>query len=102
MKYLAASPALTPASRAFAQFVSSGDESLIEAVSDAFSVFDFEPFTRANLTDAHYTYMAMGVDNGATLQANREGFERLQIRPRRLIDVSNIDMSIDLVGTRHS
>ena len=66
------------------------------------NVFDFEPLTRINLSEAHYTYMAMGVDNGATLKENREGFKRLQIRPRRLVDVSNIDMGIELFGTQHA
>ncbi len=101
LAYLAASPALTPASRAFAQ-LASGEESLLEDAADAINVFDFEPVARAKLTDAHYTYMAMGVDNGATLRANREGFEHLQIRPRRLVDVRDIDMAIELFGTRHT
>ncbi|MFP6829863.1 MAG: alpha-hydroxy acid oxidase [Gammaproteobacteria bacterium] len=102
LSYLAASPALTPASRAFAQLVGSGDVSLLDDAADAVNVFDFEPIARANLTDAHFTYMAMGVDGGATLDANRKGFEHLQIRPRRLVDVSHIDMGIELFGTRHA
>ena len=102
LSYLAASPALTPASRALAQLAGSGDASLLNDAADAVNVFDFEPIARANLTDAHFTYMAMGVDGGATLDANRKGFERLQIRPRRLVDVSHIDMGIELFGTRHA
>jgi isopentenyl diphosphate isomerase/L-lactate dehydrogenase-like FMN-dependent dehydrogenase len=102
LSYLAASPALTPASRAFAQLLGSGDASLLDDAADAVNVFDFEPIARANLTDAHFTYMAMGVDGGATLDANRKGFEHLQIRPRRLVDVSRIDMGIELFGTRHA
>jgi len=102
LSYLAASPALTPASRAFAQLAGSGEASLLDDAADAVNVFDFEPIARANLTDAHFTYMAMGVDGGATLDANREGFEHLQIRPRRLVDVSHIDMGIELFGTRHA
>ena len=76
LSYLAASPALTPASRAFAQ-LAAADESLLNDVDDAFNVFDFEPLTKHKLSDAHFTYMAMGVDDGATLQANREGFNKL-------------------------
>ena len=101
LSYLAASPALTPASRAFAQ-LAGGDDALLADATDAFSVFDFEPVAREKLTDAHFTYMAMGVDNGATLAANREGFEHLQIRPRRLVDVRSIDTEIELFGTRHA
>ena len=101
LSYLAASPALTPASRALAQFAGA-DVSLLDDVADAINVFDFEPIAKAKLTDAHFTYMAMGVDNGATLVANREGFNSLQIRSRRLVDVSRIDTGIELFGTRHA
>ena len=101
LSYLAASPALTPASRAFAQLAAE-DESLIQDVADAFNVFDFEPLTRNKLTDAHFTYMAMGVDGGETLQANREGFNKLQVRSRRLVNVSEIDTQIEIFGTRHA
>jgi isopentenyl diphosphate isomerase/L-lactate dehydrogenase-like FMN-dependent dehydrogenase len=102
LRYLAASPALTPASRAFAQLAGDGELSLVENAADAVNVFDFEPIAKANLTAAHFTYMAMGVDGDATLHANRAGFDRLQIRSRRLVDVSNIDMEIELFGTRHA
>ena len=102
LSYLAASPALTPASRAFAQLAGIGADALIDTAADAINVFDFEPIAKRNLSSAHYTYMAMGVDDGATLLANREGFEHLQIRPRRLVDVRNIDMGIELFGTRHA
>jgi isopentenyl diphosphate isomerase/L-lactate dehydrogenase-like FMN-dependent dehydrogenase len=43
--------------------------------------------------------MATGVDDDITLRANREGFERFQVRARRLIDVRAIDMSVTLFGT---
>ncbi|MGI9259613.1 MAG: alpha-hydroxy acid oxidase, partial [Gammaproteobacteria bacterium] len=101
LSYLAASPALTPASRAFAQ-LAGADAALLDDVADAINVLDFEPIAKAKLTDAHYTYMAMGVDDGATLVANRAGFDKLQIRSRRLVDVSHIDTEIELFGTRHS
>lgn len=102
LKYLAASPALTPVSRAFSQLLIDSNTPLLETAADAINVFDFEPFTRTNLTEAHHTYMAMGVDNGATVRANREGFTRLQIRSRRLVNVSQIDMGIELFGTQYA
>ena len=36
--------------------------------------------------------MATGIDDEVTLRANREGFAAFQLRPRRLVDVSSIDM----------
>jgi isopentenyl diphosphate isomerase/L-lactate dehydrogenase-like FMN-dependent dehydrogenase len=39
------------------------------------------------------------VDDDATLRANREGFQHIQLRPRRLRDASKVDMRTDLFGT---
>jgi isopentenyl diphosphate isomerase/L-lactate dehydrogenase-like FMN-dependent dehydrogenase len=43
--------------------------------------------------------MASGVDDDATLRANREGFKHLELRPRRLRDATKVDMKVDLFGT---
>ncbi len=73
---------------------------LIASPDDALNVFDFEAVARNNLPPAHFGYMATGVDDDATLRANREGYSRLFVRPRRLVDVTNIDMSVELFGER--
>jgi isopentenyl diphosphate isomerase/L-lactate dehydrogenase-like FMN-dependent dehydrogenase len=44
--------------------------------------------------------MASGVDDDLTLKANRDGFSRFALRPRRLVDVSRIDSSIEVFGVR--
>ena len=76
---------------------------IIVSPDQALNVMDFEPAARAALVDsgapAHFGYLATGVDDDATLRANREGFSRFQIRPRRLVDVSNVDTSIQLLGS---
>jgi hypothetical protein len=64
----------------------------------ALDVFEFEPVMKNNVAPAHFGYMATGVDEEATLRRNREGFLRFQLRPRRLIDVSNIDMRCEIFG----
>ncbi len=92
LKFLAASPVLG----AMGQSPLSGD--VIASARDALNVFDFEPVARQKLPPAHYGYLATGVDDDATLRANRAGFSRYQIRSRRLIDVSRIDTSIRLMG----
>lgn len=97
LKFLAASPLLlTPGLPAslFAQ-----NDELIASPDLALNVFDFEAVARRRLPPAHFGYMATGVDDDATVRANREGFERYQLRVRRLIDVSAIDMSVALFGT---
>jgi isopentenyl diphosphate isomerase/L-lactate dehydrogenase-like FMN-dependent dehydrogenase len=74
-------------------------DALISSPEEAFDVMDFEPVARKNLPPAHFGFLATGVDDDATVRANHEGFSKLQIRARRLVDVSNIDMSARLFGT---
>jgi isopentenyl diphosphate isomerase/L-lactate dehydrogenase-like FMN-dependent dehydrogenase len=75
------------------------EPTLIASPNDALNVLDFEPVARQILPPAHYGYLATGVDDDATLQANRAGFSKFQIRARRLVDVSRIDTSTELFGT---
>src|ERR1043165_5340547 len=74
---------------------------LIKDPKRAINVFDFEPVARVNIPPAHFGYMASGIDDEVTLRANRADFLKLQLRPRRLVDVSKVDMSIDLLGAKH-
>lgn len=77
-------------------------QDLIAKPEDAINVFDFEPVARRNIPPAHFGYMASGIDDEATLRANREGFDKFQLRPRRLVDVSKVDMSTDILGARYA
>ena len=92
LKFLAASPLLGIAGQAQL----AGD--IIASPQDALNVFDFETVARHKLPPAHFGYIVTGVDDDATVRANREGFSRYQMRSRRLIDVSRIDTSIRLLG----
>jgi len=76
-------------------------DKLIEDPTKALDVFDFEPVMRKNVPPAHFGYMATGVDDEVTLRANREGFRKFALRPRRLVDVSKIDMSVEIFGVRY-
>src|SRR5438874_9415261 len=75
-------------------------DELIKSPKEAINVFDFEPVCRENVPPAHFGYMASGIDDEVTLRANREGFLKFQLRPRRLVDVSKVDMSVDLLGMK--
>ena len=73
-------------------------DGLITRVEQALDVMDFEPVARKVLPPAHFGYLATGVDDDGTVHANREGFAKIQIRPRRLVDVEKVDMSVRLFG----
>jgi isopentenyl diphosphate isomerase/L-lactate dehydrogenase-like FMN-dependent dehydrogenase len=74
---------------------------LIDDPKRAINVFDFEPVARQNVPPAHFGYMASGLDDEVTLRANREGFLKFQLMPHRLNDVSKVDTSVELFGTRY-
>jgi isopentenyl diphosphate isomerase/L-lactate dehydrogenase-like FMN-dependent dehydrogenase len=76
-------------------------DKLIADPTQALDVFDFEPVMKKNVPPAHFGYMATGVDDEMTLRANREGFRKFELRPRRLVDVSKIDMSVKLLGMKY-
>jgi isopentenyl diphosphate isomerase/L-lactate dehydrogenase-like FMN-dependent dehydrogenase len=74
---------------------------LIKSPKDAINVFEFEPVCRQNVPPAHFGYMASGLDDEVTLRANREGFLKFQLNPHRLNDVSKVDISVELFGTKY-
>jgi 4-hydroxymandelate oxidase len=74
---------------------------LIKTPKDAINVFDFESVARQNVPPAHFGYMASGIDDEVTLRANREGFLKFQLLPRRLKDVSKVNTSVELFGTKY-
>src|SRR5580693_3126355 len=73
----------------------------IKNPKEAINVFDFEPAAFKNVPPAHFGYMASGLDDEVTLRANREGFLKFQLLPRRLHDVSKVDMSVEIFGTKY-
>jgi 4-hydroxymandelate oxidase len=106
IKFLAASPLYAGApyfARCFAQ-TSQGQavDGLTARAGDALDVFDFEPVAHGNIPPAHWGYLVSGVDGEDTLKANRAAFGRYQLQTRRFVDVSKIDMSVELFGTKFS
>ncbi|MFK7829361.1 MAG: alpha-hydroxy-acid oxidizing protein [Congregibacter sp.] len=45
------------------------------------------------LPTAHYGYLATGTDAQETLIANRNAFERVYLRPVRMVDTSNVRLT---------
>ncbi len=99
LKFLAGSPLLAMELRMELR-AAIQNPSLIKSAAEALDVFDFEPVARQVVPPAHFGYMATGVDDEVNLRVNREGFSRYAIRPRRLVDVRNIDTSVELFGTK--
>ncbi len=97
LRFLAASPLLTTFD-AFAQEVEETLGQRLKDPADVLNVFEMEAVARENIPPAHLGYLNSGVDSDGTLHANRLGYTRFQIRPRRLVNVQSIDTSIDVLG----
>ena len=100
LRFMAASPLLVHGAPGWLQLELGDDGEAITDPKDALDVFDFREVAEKVLPPAYYGYLATGVDDDGTLRANRKGFKKFQLRVRRLIDVSRIDMSVELLGTR--
>jgi isopentenyl diphosphate isomerase/L-lactate dehydrogenase-like FMN-dependent dehydrogenase len=73
----------------------------ITRAADALDVFDFEGVAQQNIPVAHWGYLMTGTDDDGTIAANRAGFDRWTLKPRRLVDVSRIDASMTIFGQRY-
>lgn len=99
LRFLLTSPLLSGSSGAL-EALEQGDEDVIVKPNEAMNVMDFEAAARKKLPPAHFGYLATGVDDDATVRANREGFARFSLRVRRLVNVRDVDISVSLFGTR--
>jgi len=114
LQFLAASPLFAASGKALAEGLEAPAKlpdpiiwapqslnALIESPKEAITVFDFEPVAKRNVPPAHFGYMASGIDDEATLRANRADFQKIALRPRRLHDVSKVDASVEIFGVKY-
>lgn len=64
------------------------------------NVFHLRELAEARLGSDAYAYLAGGADDRRTLAANEAGYRELQLRARRLVDVSRVDTTVELFGWR--
>ncbi|MDO8615823.1 MAG: alpha-hydroxy acid oxidase [Dehalococcoidia bacterium] len=61
---------------------------------------DYELLAREKLPGPAFDFIAGGAEDELTLRDNRLAFQRLQLRPRVLVDVSRVDPSTEVLGQR--
>jgi 4-hydroxymandelate oxidase len=105
LSFLAASPVLAYAGfnsrwidEVLAAPLPEQNEVVIKSVKEALNIFDFEAVARVKLTPAHYTFITDGSFNNETMRANREGFDKYEVRLRRLYGITKVDQSVKLFG----
>ncbi len=97
LQFLAASPLMTSVE----VFAAEVEETLGQQLKDpteVLNVFEMQAIARENVPNSHWGYLSSGTDSDGTLHANQLGYSRFQIRPRRLVDVSEIDTKINFLG----
>jgi isopentenyl diphosphate isomerase/L-lactate dehydrogenase-like FMN-dependent dehydrogenase len=80
----------------------SGTADVLTAPAEALTVLDFEEAAKRKVQPGHWWYMASGVDADGTLRANREVFNHIELRPRRLHDATKVDMRVELFGVKYN
>src|SRR5918911_2419299 len=69
---------------------------------DVLSLDELEPLARARLPRMAFDYIAGGAEDEWTLRENRAAFQRLQLVPRVLVDVTERDLATTVLGERVS
>jgi 4-hydroxymandelate oxidase len=62
------------------------------------SLQDFEEAARRRLPSSVFDFIAGGAADEITIRWNREAFDRLRLQPRVLVDVTQVDTRVKLLG----
>ncbi|XBH70827.1 hypothetical protein VPH35_098410 [Triticum aestivum] len=62
------------------------------------NIREYQELAKKALSKMHYDYINGGAEDEHTLRDNIAAYGRILLRPRVLVDVSNIDMSTSLLG----
>lgn len=99
LRFLAASPLATlPADFSWAY----PERAVPGNLNEVLNIFQLDQVAQRTLSPDAYHFIVGAADDGASNRANREAYKKVSLRPRRLVDVSNIDMSVKLFGKRYA
>lgn len=73
-----------------------------KALKNFLSLHDFERVAKDRLPGPLYAYVSGAVEDDESVTANRAVFKGYAFKPDVLVDVSNIDTSVTLFGTKYS
>ncbi|ODQ66560.1 FMN-dependent dehydrogenase [Nadsonia fulvescens var. elongata DSM 6958] len=69
-------------------------------LSQCYNLFDFEHVAKLTMPSTAWAYYSSGADDEITLRENHRAFHRLWFKPRVLVDVTNVDLSTTMLGTK--
>jgi 4-hydroxymandelate oxidase len=62
------------------------------------NLFEYEELAKANLPKMAFDYYSSGAWDEITLKDNRAAFKRVKLRPKMLVDVSEINLQTEVLG----
>ncbi|KAG2734932.1 hypothetical protein G9P44_001146 [Scheffersomyces stipitis] len=71
-------------------------------LSQMYNLNDFEFVARHTMEKTAWSYYSSGCDDEITLRENHASYQRVFFKPRVLVDVTNIDLSTTMLGTKVS
>jgi isopentenyl diphosphate isomerase/L-lactate dehydrogenase-like FMN-dependent dehydrogenase len=71
-----------------------------EDVNTPVNVHEFEVIAKRKLHPMAYDFIAGGVEDELTLRANREAYKHWFLVPRVMVNVSEVDLSLELLGVK--
>ena len=69
--------------------------------AELFDLPDFERAARQVMTHIAWEYVSGGAADELTLRWNVESYQKLRLKPRALVDVSQLDTRVSLLGREH-
>jgi isopentenyl diphosphate isomerase/L-lactate dehydrogenase-like FMN-dependent dehydrogenase len=71
-----------------------------DPMMDAVSVMHMAEYAKKKLDPVAWDYLELGGEDEVSLRDNRAAFNRIILRPRVLVDVHKIDLSVELFGQK--
>jgi 4-hydroxymandelate oxidase len=65
-------------------------------------IFDYAKLAPMRMSTVGWEYISGGAADELTLRWNREVYDRLRLRPKVLVDVSQLDTRVTLLGRQHA
>jgi 4-hydroxymandelate oxidase len=72
------------------------------AQAEAVCLSDFEPLAKAKMQPMSWEFLNAGAGDEFTVQWNKEAYQRIRLKPRVLVDVSQVDTRVTLLGQEHA
>merc|ERR1719316_1597738 len=78
------------------------DDEEIPDISQMVNVWDFELVAKKNVTKEAWAYLMSGADDEICFRENHAAFHRVMLKPKVLVNVDQIDMTSEILGTKVS